>query len=101
MTFGSANFGETCEIQVLWYFTRAVCRFMQSNEVIVSHEAELLCYDWIEEAKNQSALAHIKTADFWVNSALFQKAILAYNILRWMALFSGNKILKHWEGAIE
>ena len=51
---------------------------------------------WIEEAKNQSALAHIKTADFWVNSALFQTAILAYNILRWMALFSGNKILNRW-----
>ena len=32
---------------------------------------------WIEEAKNQSALAHIKTADFWANSALFQAAILA------------------------
>ena len=31
---------------------------------------------WIEEAKNQSALAHIKTADFWGNSALFQTAIL-------------------------
>ena len=29
---------------------------------------------WIEEAKNQSALAHIKTADFWANSALFQAA---------------------------
>ena len=48
---------------------------------------------WIEEAKNQSALAHIKTADFWANSALFQTAILAYNTLRWMALCSGNKIL--------
>ena len=54
---------------------------------------------WIEEAKNQSALAHIKTADFWGNSALFQTAILAYNTLRWMALCSGNKILKRWEAA--
>ena len=54
---------------------------------------------WIEEAKNQSALALIKTADFWVNSALFQTAILAYNTLRWMALCSGNKILKRWEAA--
>ena len=54
---------------------------------------------WIEEAKNQSALAHIKTADFWVNNALFQAAILAYNTLRWMALCSGNKILQRWEAA--
>ena len=52
MTFGSANFWETCEIQVLWYFTRAVCRFMQSSEVIVSREADLLCDSWIEEARN-------------------------------------------------
>ena len=54
---------------------------------------------WIEEAKNQSALAHIKTADIWANSALFQTAILAYNTLHWMALCSGNKILRRWETA--
>ena len=54
---------------------------------------------WIEEAKNQSALARIKTADFGDNSALFQAAILAYNTLRWMALCSGNKILRRWETA--
>ena len=54
---------------------------------------------WIEEANNQSALAHIKTADFWANSALFQAAILTYNTLRWMALCSGNKILRRWETA--
>ena len=54
---------------------------------------------WIEEAKNQSALAQIKTADFWANSALFQAAILAYNTLRWIALCSGNKILRRWETA--
>ena len=54
---------------------------------------------WIEEAKNQSALAQIKTDDFWANSALFQTAILAYNTLRWMALCSGNKILRRWEPA--
>ena len=41
-------------------------------------------------------MAHIKTADFWANSALFQAAILAYNTLRWMALCSGNKILQRW-----
>ena len=52
MTSGSANFGETCEIQVHWYFTWAVCRFMNSNEVVVSHETEPLCYDWIAEANN-------------------------------------------------
>ncbi len=57
------------------------------------------CETWIEEAKNQTALAHIKTDDFWANSALFQSSILAYNTIRWMALLSGNAILRSWEPA--
>lgn len=57
------------------------------------------CETWIEEAKNQTALAHIKTDDFWANSALFQSSILAYNTIRWMALLSGNAILRKWEPA--
>lgn len=55
------------------------------------------CETWIEEAKNQTALAHIKTDDFWANSVLFQAAILAYNTMRWMALLSGNALLRRWE----
>ena len=55
------------------------------------------CETWIEEAKNQTALAHIKTDDFWANSVLFQSAILAYNTVRWMALLSGNTVLRRWE----
>jgi len=52
---------------------------------------------WIEEAKGQMGLAHIKTGDFLANAALFQSAILAYNTLRWMALLSANKQLRRWE----
>lgn len=55
------------------------------------------CETWIEEAKNQTALAHIKTDDFWASSVLFQNAILAYNTVRWMALLSGDKTLRRWE----
>jgi hypothetical protein len=55
------------------------------------------CETWIEEAKNQTALAHIKTDDFWANSVLFQSAILAYNTVRWMALLSGDKTLHRME----
>jgi hypothetical protein len=40
---------------------------------------------WIEEAKNQMGLAHLKTDHFLANAALFQCAVLAYNTLRWMA----------------
>lgn len=57
------------------------------------------CETWIEEAKNQTALAHIKTDDFWANSALFQSAILAYNTIRWMALLSDNTLIRRWEPA--
>ena len=52
---------------------------------------------WIEEAKSQLGLAHLKTNSFLANAALFQAAILAYNTLRWMALISGNAQLKRWE----
>jgi len=40
------------------------------------------CETWIEEAKNQMALAHIKTNSFLANDALFQSTILAYNTVR-------------------
>ena len=49
--------------------------------------------------KNQTTLAHIKTADFCPNNALFLAAIFAYNTLHLMALCSSNKILQRWEPA--
>lgn len=52
---------------------------------------------WIEEAKGQMGLAHVKTDHFLANAALFQCAVLAYNTARWMALMSGNATLKRWE----
>lgn len=55
------------------------------------------CETWIEEAKNQMALAHIKTNDFNANSILFQCSIIAYNLIRWMEYKSENKQLRRWE----
>ena len=55
------------------------------------------CETWIEESKNQMALAHIKTNSFNANAAIFQCAILAYNLIRWMAALSLNKKLGSWE----
>lgn len=52
---------------------------------------------WIEESKNQMALAHIKTDSFLANAVIFQCAILAYNIVRWMAALSNNRKLMRWE----
>lgn len=57
------------------------------------------CETWIDEAKNQMGMAHIKTKKFLASAALFQCAILAYNTVRWMALVSGDKQLMRWEMA--
>ena len=67
---------------------------IEDLESTVDENAESL---WIEEAKSQLGLAHLKTDSFLANAALFQCAILAYNTLRWMALSSGNTQLKQWE----
>jgi hypothetical protein len=55
------------------------------------------CETWIEEAKGQMGLGHLRTASFLANAALFHCAVLAYNTLRWMALLSGNAMLRQWE----
>ena len=55
------------------------------------------CETWIDEAKNQMGLAHIKTDTFLANAALFRCAIVAYNTARWMALCSANSVLRTWE----
>ena len=55
------------------------------------------CETWIEESKNQMALAPIKTHSFLANAAIFQCAIIAYNITRQKVALSLNKKLKTWE----
>jgi len=55
------------------------------------------CETWLDEAKNQMGMAHIKSSDFASSSLIFQCAVLAYNTIRWMALLSDNDQLKHWE----
>lgn len=51
------------------------------------------CETWIEESKNRTALAHIKTDYFLASAVIFQCAIPAYNIVRRMAALSDNKHL--------
>lgn len=50
---------------------------------------------WIEEAKSQIRPARMH--GFFANAAAFQSAILAYNTLKWMVLFTGDKLLKQME----
>lgn len=54
------------------------------------------CETWIEECKTQMNAGHIRTSEFWANSVLFQCAILAYNLLKWMALLTGG-VMRQWE----
>ena len=79
------------------YFCYVVSEIADPWQVHKRYGQRATCETWIEEAKNQTALAHIKTEDFWANSVLFQIAILAYNTMRWMALLSGNAVLRRWE----
>jgi len=55
------------------------------------------CETWIEEAKNQMGLGQIRTSEFLANAAFFQCAVLAYNVLRWMALCPCDEMLRRSE----
>ncbi len=55
------------------------------------------CETWIDEAKNQMGLGQIRTSCFLANAALFQCAVLAYNVLRWMALCTCSEMLQRSE----
>ena len=57
------------------------------------------CETWIEEAKNQMGMGHFKTGRFLSNALLFQMTVLAYNTLRWMALFSKEPEIQKMEPA--
>ena len=39
---------------------------------------------------------HLRTSEFLANAALFQCAVLAYNLLKWMALLTGGTV-QQWE----
>lgn len=91
--------GELFDLKEYDYFCYVTTEDMTPWQTHKSYGKRATCETWIEEAKNQMALAHIKMDDFCGSSALFQCAILAYNTVRWMALCSGDRELKRWEPA--
>jgi len=95
----TAGNGELFELKEYDYFCYVTTEDLTCWETHKSYGKRATCETWIEEAKNQMALAHIKMDDFWGSSALFQCSILAYNTVRWMALCSGDKQLCRWEPA--
>lgn len=68
-------------------------------EVHKKYGERATCETWIEESKNQVALANIKMNSFEGSSILFQCSVIAYNTFRYMGLVSGNKKLQQWEPA--
>ena len=46
---------------------------------------------------NRNSPAFLGTSDFLANAALFQCAVLAYNVLRWMALCTCDEMLRRSE----
>ena len=54
------------------------------------------CETWVEECEGQMNVGHVLTGEFLANAALFQCAVLAYNLLKWMALLTGGAV-QQWE----
>ena len=56
-------FGEPSGIHVHWYFVGAVCDFLGTSNVVVSHEEEPRCVEWVEEAKSLDIYACTRDPD--------------------------------------
>jgi len=81
------------------YFCYVTTEVMTPWETHKTYGKRATCETWIDESKNQMALAHIKSSSFTAASAMFQCSVLAYNTVRWMALASNDKQLIRWEMA--
>jgi len=91
--------GKLLDIRAYDYFCYVTTENLTPWQTHKKYGERAICETWIDEAKNQMGMAHIKTKDFLASAALFQCAVLAYNTVRWMALISGDKQLMRWEMA--
>ncbi len=89
--------GKLLDMQAYDYFCYVTTENLTPWATHKKYGERATCETWIDEAKNQMGMAHIKTKDFLASAALFQCAVLAYNTVRWMALVSGDKQLMRWE----
>ncbi len=79
------------------YFCYVTTESLTPWEAHTRYGQRATCETWIEEAKNQMGLGHIRTSEFLANAAFFQCAVLAYNVLRWMALCTCDEMLRRSE----
>src|SRR5574337_700289 len=83
-------------IAVYEYFCYVTTERLSPIEAHRSYGKRATCETWIEECKSQMNVGHVRTGEFLANAALFQCAVLAYNLLKWMALLTGGMI-QQWE----
>lgn len=84
------------DIPVYEYFCYVTTEGLSPIEAHRSYGKRATCETWIEECKSQMNAGHLRTGEFWANAALFQCAVLAYNLLKWMALLTGGTV-QQWE----
>lgn len=78
------------------YFCYVTTERLGPMEAHRSYGKRATCETWVEECKGQMNAGHLLTGEFLANAALFQCAVLAYNLLKWMALLTGGAV-QQWE----
>lgn len=84
------------DIPVYDYFCYVTTEPLAPMEAHRKYGERATCETWIEECKSQMKAGNIRTSEFLANAVLFQSAVIAYNILKWMALLTGGNVRK-WE----
>jgi hypothetical protein len=84
------------DMPVYEYFCYVTTEMLSPYEVHRKYGERATCETWIEECKNQMRAGNIRTSEFLANAVLFQCAVLAYNILKWMGLLTGGEVSR-WE----
>jgi hypothetical protein len=84
------------DVPVHEYFCYVTTERLSPIEAHRCYGKRATCETWIEEYKSQMNAGHVRTSEFLANAALFQCAVLAYNLLKWMALLTGG-VIQQWE----
>lgn len=84
------------EVPVYEYFCYVTTERLSPMEAHRCYGKRATCETLTEESKGQMNAGHIRTGEFLANAALFQCAVLAYNLLKWMGLLSGG-VIQEWE----
>ncbi|OOP57400.1 MAG: hypothetical protein AYP45_03535 [Candidatus Brocadia carolinensis] len=69
-------------IAVYEYFCYVTTERFSPIKAHRSYEKRATCETWIEECKGQMNVGHVRRGEFLANAALFQCAVLAYNLLK-------------------